>query len=79
MANKAMSIREARKHKGLSLAEAASQARVHFSTWWKWEISGVPVKRAPEVARVLGISCDQIRPDFFGKGIHALPQKDATQ
>lgn len=60
-----MSLREMRKHMGLSLHEAASAAKVHFTTWSKWERGRVPAERARSVADILHVSVAHVRPDLF--------------
>lgn len=50
---------------GLSLQEAASAAKVHFTTWSKWERGRVPAERAHSVAEILHVSVAHVRPDLF--------------
>lgn len=57
-----------REAKGLSISEAAEQAGVNHSTWFRWENGTLSVgaKSVIAVEAATGISRHDLRPDVFG-------------
>jgi transcriptional regulator with XRE-family HTH domain len=63
------SIKAWREARGLSIAEAALQARVKRETWWRWEAERRPIgiDSLSKISALTGIAPNVLRPDLAAK------------